>query len=155
MYFDAPLPGARVKVGIVKLHPDAIIPFPSKEGDVASDLKAIEDLVIPANGHKLVRTGLAIQLPRGWRAMVKSRSGLSLKHGIEAGAGVIDNGYRGELGVIIHNHHEDPFFVSKGDRIAQLTIEPYFLPIWDERETLDSTERGSNGWGSTGIKSAI
>ncbi|HEY9721901.1 MAG TPA: dUTP diphosphatase, partial [Oscillatoriaceae cyanobacterium] len=99
----------------------------------------------------LVATGLVLELPEGFRARVHSRSGLSLKHGIEAGAGLIDQGYRHPLGVLLYNHGDADFAIAPGDRIAQLCIERYTEPLFVETDTIETSER-SAGWGSSGTR---
>jgi dUTP pyrophosphatase len=88
-------------------------------------------------------------LPEGFRARIHSRSGLSLKHGIEAGAGLIDQGYRHPVGVLLYNHSDVDFPVAEGERIAQLCIERYTHPTFVESEQVESSERTA-GWGSSG-----
>lgn len=136
----------------------AIAPQAAKPGDAGADLHALEDTRIPPRGRALVRTGIAVAIPFMHVGRVLSRSGLSLKNGIEAGAGVIDAGYRGEIGVVLHNHTDEAFHVAAGDRIAQLVVTPIAVPAWHEVEELepllgtDGTHRGEGGFGSTGIK---
>jgi deoxyuridine 5'-triphosphate nucleotidohydrolase len=109
---------------------------------------ARQEAIIPAYGRGLVSTGIALELPEGYRAKIHSRSGLSLKHGIEAGAGLIDQGYRREIGVILYNHGGEDFCIARGDRIAQIAIERFELPELIEVEDFEDTGRG--GFGSTG-----
>ncbi len=124
-------------------------PLVSQEGDVAADLFAAAEVVIPARGRAMVPTDLALELPPGFRARIHSRSGLSLKHGIEAGAGLIDNGYRHAVGVLLYNHSDVDYSVAEGDRIAQLCIERYTHPIFEAVERVAPTPR-TEGWGSSG-----
>lgn len=95
-------------------------------------------------------TDIQIELPSGCYGRVAPRSGLAAKHFIDVGAGVIDEDYRGNVGVILFNHSTVPFEVKKGDRIAQLICEQIFYPSIEEVETLSITERGAGGFGSTG-----
>ena len=127
----------------------ATLPRVMQPGDVAADLYAAEAAVVPARGRALVATGLVLELPEGFRARIHSRSGLSLKHGIEAGAGLIDQGYRHPVGVLLYNHSDVDFAVAVGDRIAQVCIERYTHPTFQEVSTVDATGR-STGWGSSG-----
>jgi dUTP pyrophosphatase len=138
-----------VTVQIQRTSPEAILPCVMQAGDVAADLYAARATTIPAKGRALVQTGLILSLPKGFRARIHSRSGLSLKYGIEAGAGLIDQGYRHAIGVLLYNHGHDPFQVRVGDRIAQLCIERYTHPIFEEVPSTESTTR-SAGWGSSG-----
>ena len=100
----------------------------------------------------IIGTGLKMALPEGYEAQVRPRSGLAAKHGISVlnAPGTIDVDYRGEIGVILVNLSNDPFTVQPGERIAQLVIAKYEQAAWKLQETLDITERGSGGFGSTG-----
>ncbi|MEZ0535929.1 dUTP diphosphatase [Caldicellulosiruptoraceae bacterium PP1] len=103
---------------------------------------------------KLIKTGLIFELPDGYEAQVRSRSGLSLKYGIAVlnSPGTIDSDYRGEVGVILINLGEKPFEINRGDRIAQVIISKYVKVEIIEEKELSETERGENGFGSSGIK---
>ena len=100
----------------------------------------------------IIGTGLKMALPEGYEAQVRPRSGLAAKHGISVlnAPGTIDADYRGEIGVILVNLSNEPFTVQPGERIAQLVIAKYEQAAWKLQETLDITERGSGGFGSTG-----
>ena len=100
----------------------------------------------------IIGTGLKIALPEGYEAQVRPRSGLAAKHGISVlnAPGTIDADYRGEIGVILVNLSNEPFTIQPGERIAQLVIAKYEQAAWKLQETLDTTERGSGGFGSTG-----
>lgn len=99
----------------------------------------------------MVPTGLHIALPEGYEAQVRPRSGLSLKNGIVAILGTIDADYRGEVGVILVNLSDQPFCINPGDRVAQMVVSKVNRVKWDEVRELEETERGSGGFGSTGI----
>lgn len=122
------------------------------DGKVGETVKLDEDtvLVIPANSRCIVKTGIAVAVPEGCYGRVAPRSGLALKKGIDIGAGVIDEDYRGEVGVILFNFNSEPFTVWKGDRIAQFICERIVYPELEEVEELNGTERGVGGFGSTG-----
>ena len=107
-------------------------------------------LVIHAFSRCLVKTGIAVGVPQGCYGRVAPRSGLALKKGIDVGAGVIDEDYKGEVGVILFNLSAEPFEVRKSDRIAQFICERIVYPELEEVEELESTERGAGGFGSTG-----
>ena len=118
--------------------------------DAGLDVPSNEDIIIPRRSSAIVHTGIRIAVPDNYVGLLWSRSGLSVKHKIEVGAGVVDSTYRGELMVHLFNHGDEPFEVKKGDRIAQLitmyiNIHPYY-----KVEKLDNTDRGDNGFGSTG-----
>jgi len=119
-----------------------------------ADLRAAidEEMVLQPGEHALIPTGFAMALPAGFEAQIRPRSGLALKHGITVlnTPGTIDADYRGEVGVILINHGQQSFHVQRGDRIAQMIIAPVIQANWQEVETLDSTERGSGGFGSSG-----
>ncbi|KAG8377765.1 hypothetical protein BUALT_Bualt08G0067400 [Buddleja alternifolia] len=109
------------------------------------------DTKVPARGKALIPIDLSIAIPEGTYARVAPRSGLAWKHSIDVGAGVIDADYRGPVGVILFNHSDLDFEVKVGDRIAQMIIEKIVTPEVTEVDDLDSTVRGSGGFGSTGI----
>jgi dUTP pyrophosphatase len=139
-----------MNINIQTLHSDAIIPKAAHEHDAGVDLHAIEDYELQAGERKLFKTGLAIELPVGYVALIWPRSGLSYKRGIDVLAGVIDAGYRGDCGVILLNTGEIPCIIKKGERIAQLLIQPIVLPHFIEVEELNETIRGDGGFGSSG-----
>jgi dUTP pyrophosphatase len=125
-------------------------PQNAKKGDAGSDLRASEEITIPSKGRCLVPTGISMAIPSGYVGLIWPRSGLAVKHGIDSGAGVIDSGYRGEIRVLLFNHSDADFKVAKGDRIAQILIQKVETPQFVQVETLDETERGAGGFGSTG-----
>lgn len=130
--------------------------YRSSELASGMDLKASEETYIDGFSTGLVKTGLKIAVPKGYEAQVRSRSGLALKKQVWVAnsPGTIDADYRGEVGVILYNGNQRSFHVAYGDRIAQLVICPvvHDLQIMDV-ETLDDTERGEGGFGSTGVSS--
>ena len=136
---------------IKRISPDARIPSRGSAKSAGYDLHAIEDVVIAGNSRALIKTGLQIAVPPGYYGRVAPRSGLALKHFIDVGAGVIDEDYRGELGVVLFNFSSDAFSITKGDRIAQLVIEQIGHPDIVEVDNFDTeTQRGDGGFGSTG-----
>lgn len=135
------------------LNSFAKIPRRGSPGAAGYDLSSTEQVCIYPGKRALISTGIAIRLPNGTYGRIAPRSGLAVKHGIQVGAGVIDADYRGELKVLLFNHSKNhQFQVSAGDRIAQLICEKYETPgiiqVFDLDET---TERGRDGFGSTGI----
>ena len=104
-------------------------------------------------GRAIVPTGLFIELPLGFEAQVRPRSGLAAKKGVTVlnSPGTIDADYRGEIGVILVNLSEEEFVIENGERIAQLVIAKHERAVWVETETLSETERGTGGFGSTGV----
>ena len=107
--------------------------------------------VVPARGRAMLKTDIAIAVPSGTYGRVASRSGLALKHGLDVGAGVIDEDYRGNVGVILFNHTDVDFIVAAGDRVAQLILEKIVTPDVEVVEDLSETARGGGGFGSTGV----
>ena len=107
--------------------------------------------VVPARGKAMLKTDIAIAVPLGTYGRVAPRSGLALKHGIDVGAGVIDEDYRGNVGVILFNHSDVDFLVAAGDRVAQLILEKIETPEVEVVEDLSETVRGGGGFGSTGV----
>lgn len=139
-------------IKVQKLYEDVELPVYATEHAAGMDLKANEDVIIPAGERKLVGTGLAIEIPRGYFGGLYPRSGLASKHGINLAncVGVIDADYRGEIKAAIQNNSKEPFEIKKGDRICQLIIQPYIKAVLIEAENLDETDRGAGGFGSTG-----
>lgn len=136
-----------------RVHPDAVLPAYAHPSDAGMDIRSVEELTIPVGKKALVHTGLVVNLPPAYEAQVRPRSGLALKAGVTVlnTPGTIDAGYRGEIGVILINLGENDFEVKKGDRIAQLVIAPVTQPTVVEATEIDETDRGSGGFGSTGV----
>lgn len=152
MYFDIPPLSIKIK----RLRPEARLPRAGSPGSAGQDLCACLDRPVEIHPGQTVKipTGIAIQLPSaGLAAFVYARSGLGTKHGIVPAncVGVIDSDYRGEIMVSLANHSDQNFAVSPGDRIAQLVVAPVLRPVWEETESLEDTQRGAGGFGSTGI----
>ena len=133
-------------------------PLPHYETELSAgmDLRANIDqpIVLDTLERVLVKTGLFIELPQGFEAQVRPRSGLALKKGITClnSPGTIDADYRGEIGVILVNLSKEPFTIEDGERIAQLVIAKHERAEWIEAVELSETERGAGGFGSTGVK---
>ena len=136
-----------------KAHPDATLPSYAHPSDAGMDVRSVDDLTIAPGGRALVHTGLVMLLPPGYEAQVRPRSGLALKSGVTVlnSPGTIDSGYRGEVGVILANFGAAAFDVKKGDKIAQLVIAPVTQPAVVETAETDETDRGADGFGSTGV----
>lgn len=135
------------------IHPDAILPEYAHPGDAGMDVRSVDDLTIKPGERALVHTGLVMMLPAGYEAQVRPRSGLALKKGVTVlnTPGTIDEGYRGEVGVILANFGSEDFVVSKGDKIAQIVVAPVTIAQIVETSDVDETERGEGGFGSTGV----
>jgi dUTP pyrophosphatase len=144
-------------VNVQRLPHGADLPLPAYATAQSAGLDlmaAVQSEVTLAPGvRQLIPTGLAIALPAGFEAQVRPRSGLALKHGITVlnSPGTIDADYRGEVQVLLINHGPTPFVIKRGDRIAQMVVAPVTQIAWNIVEQLDQTERGSGGYGSTGI----
>lgn len=142
-----------MKLRIRKLHADAVIPHYAHgpEEDAGMDLYSVEDAVLEPNLPQAVPTGLSLELPAGFEAQIRPRSGLALKFGISIpnSPGTIDPGYRGELKVILINLGRQAYKITKGDRIAQMIIARYEAVEIEEGE-LSASVRGEGGFGSSG-----
>ena len=142
--------------GIVKvkrLCNNARLPVRGTTGAAGYDLVAAQNAVVPAHGKVLVKTGLSIFMPTGCYGRIAPRSGIALKKFIDVGAGVVDDDYRGELGVVLFNFGDEEFKIKMGDKIAQLIFEKIKIPEVVEVDSLEDTGWGEKGFGSTGIKS--
>jgi dUTP pyrophosphatase len=143
-----------VTLKIKRLRDDATLPryAHSAAEDAGMDLVAVEDILLTPGVACAVPTGLAIELPAGFEAQVRPRSGLALKHSITVpnAPATIDPGYRGEIRVILLNLGREPYQVHKGDRIAQMVIARYEAVEWQEETDLAESRRGEGGFGSSG-----
>jgi len=132
-----------------------LLPAYETEGSAGMDLRACleEPVEILPGKRYLVPTGLAIELPQGYEAQIRARSGLAVKFGIGLvnGIGTIDSDYRGEIKVPLINWGEEPFRIENGDRIAQMVIAAYERAEWEIADSLEETERGAGGFGHTGV----
>jgi len=143
----------KLKIKVKKLHPNAVLPSYAHEGDAGMDLYAVEDVILWPGEPVAVPTGLSIELPKGYVALVWDKSGLSLKEGIKTMAGVCDSNYRGEYKIVLLNTTNQYYYIDKGDKIAQILIQPIMqaeIEELKENEKLSETSRGSGGFGSTG-----
>ena len=135
---------------VKKISEKAKLPERKSKEAAGYDLFSSENTVVPKRSRKMIHTGIVLEIPQTFFGRIASRSGLSLRKGIETGAGIIDSDYRGEICVILHNHSDDDFPVSIGESIAQIIFLKH--EVFDIVETLQdvgTTERGSNGFGST------
>lgn len=135
-----------------RLTENAFAPVKGSERAAGFDLKSAYEYIVPARGKELVKTDLQIELPHGCYGRVAPRSGLAVKNFIDVGAGVIDEDYRGNVGVVLFNHSDQDFVVKKGDRIAQLICEVIYYPELLEVDSLTETKRANDGFGSTGTQ---
>lgn len=142
-----------MKLKIIKLREQAVIPRYEHNNDSGLDLISIEDVEIESGESRLVKIGISIELPPNTEAQIRPRSGLALKHKITVlnTPGTIDEGYRGEIGVILINHGKTSFQVRQGMKIAQMVIAPVIRVTLEEVDYLSGTTRGPRGFGSTGF----
>jgi len=143
------------KLKFLKTHPDAVLPVRKQSDtntcDSGYDLTAVENVTVPAGGSVVVPVGLTLaDVPTKVWIRIESRSGLQFKHQISAFNGIIDNQYRGDLGVKLINSSNVDYHVTKGDRVAQLVCYPLIAPDTDFTDAATSTDRGAKGFGSTG-----
>ena len=146
----------RPAVKVKRLHPSAQLPAYETSGAAGADIRAClhgeQSVVITPKTRKLIKTGLAMDIPSGYEVQVRPRSGLALKHGITVlnTPGTIDSDYKQELGVILVNQGDEPFTVHDGDRIAQIVIAVCVQMLVEEAFEIENNGRG--GFGSTGLK---
>lgn len=142
-----------MKIKFVRLHPDAKIPQYAHKGDSGMDISTIEAAIILPHSFVKLHTGLATVIPCGYELQVRPRSGLQCNRGVVGAWGTIDEGYRGEICIALYNHTDNEQKIDKGSRVAQLVIAPVVRAdvevgtLFD----LDVTDRGTNGFGSTGL----
>ena len=133
----------------VKLEKWAYMPERAHDTDAGADLKTPHDVIVMAHSSAVVDTGVAIELPPDSVGMLKSKSGLNVKHGITS-EGVIDVGYTGNIVVKLYNHSDKHYGFRAGEKITQLVIMPILTPSFELVDSLEDTERGNQGFGSTG-----
>jgi len=145
--------GNRVKIKVIN-RSDNPLPEYGTEHAAGMDIRAWTqgNEVIAPGEVKLIHTGLYIELPVGYEAQIRPRSGLALKHGVTVlnTPGTIDADYRGEVGIILINHGKEEFVIRNGERICQMIISRHEAAEWEETTTLEKTERGAGGFGHTG-----
>lgn len=147
----------------IKLDKGAKMPTRAHETDAGLDLYTPKKVIVPGCrgivstfltdiriGYATIDTGIHIEIPRGYTGFIKSKSGLAVKHGLTAAGGVIDSGYTGAVVVKLFNHTEKDYVFEAGDKIAQLVLLPIITPDLEEVDSLEDTERGDGGFGSTG-----
>jgi dUTP pyrophosphatase len=147
----------RLIVPVLRLQHAQGLPLPeyASPGSVGVDLRAAVDntLVVDPGVRLQVPTGLVLEIPHGWEGQVRPRSGLAIRHGLTLlnTPGTIDSDYRGEIKVIVVNLGQKAYAIERGDRIAQLVFAPVSQVVFDEVDSLGSTDRGDGGFGSTGV----
>jgi dUTP pyrophosphatase len=143
-----------VRLEIKRIDPELPMPAYAHEGDAGLDLYAAESVTLEPFQRRLVPTGIAIAIPEGCAGFVQPRSGLAVRHGLSLvnTPGLIDSHYRGEIKVIVINlDPETPIDIRRGDKLAQLVIQPVVRAQLREVDVLDETVRGEGGFGSTGV----
>ncbi|MEK5197355.1 dUTP diphosphatase [Bacillus sp. FSL M7-0884] len=145
----------KLRLKIKKMEEDAIIPKYQTKFSSGFDLHAYTNnktIVIPPLGYEFIRTGLCFEVPPEYELQVRSRSGLAKKNGIQVHFGTIDSDYRGEIGVIVFNFGKEEFVINQNDRIAQGVLAPVVTARFVEVDKLSESDRGTGGFGSTGVK---
>lgn len=140
-----------MKLKIQKIDFEATIPDYANKNDAGLDLYSIEELVVKSGERAVIRTGIKMEIPEGYVGLVWDKSGLAVKNGVKTMAGVIDAGYRGEIKVVLTNLGQEDFIVKKNSKIAQMLIQKIEHPEIEEVKKLSESDRGENGFGSTGI----
>lgn len=137
-----------MKIKIIRI--DKTIPLPkyAYNDDAGMDLRSRTNVILTKNETRIIPTGIKIEIPKGYAGFIQPRSSLS-KKGIHVSLGLVDSGYRGEVGIIITNLSDNLYGIKKGDRIAQLVIKKVENVEWDEVDELEESERNENGFGST------
>lgn len=141
---------AKIVLKFAKLSENATVPTRGSTRAAGYDLYSAYDYSVAPLDKAIVKTDIQIAVPPGCYGRVAPRSGLAAKHFIDVGAGVVDEDYRGNVGVVLFNFSKETFEVKKGDRVAQLICERICYPELEECDTLDETARGAGGFGSTG-----
>ena len=139
-----------MELKVQKLSKYARLPSKANQDDAGWDLYASEDAIIEPAHRTIVGTDIAMAIPTGYVGLIWDRSGMATKRGIHRFAGVIDSGYRGEIKVCLWNASDEHYVINKGDRVAQLLIQPVPAFPLIEVQNLDNTDRGSDGFGSSG-----
>lgn len=134
-----------------KISDEAVIPHYAHQGDAGMDIFSAEETIIKSGERKNIRTGVKMEIPDGFVGLIWDKSGLALKNGIKTMAGVIDSGYRGEIGIVLANLSEQDYKIEKGQKIAQMLIQKVERAEIEEARELSETKGGEGGFGSTGL----
>lgn len=143
-----------MKLKVKLINPDAKLPSYAHQGDSGMDIYSVEDKIINSGETALIKTGLKIELPEGTEAQVRPKSGIALKSSVTVlnTPGTVDQGFTGEICVILINHGKNEYKVNKGEKIAQMVIQPVIRVEVEQVEELSDSSRGEGGFGSTGLK---
>lgn len=144
-------PRERITVKIQKIVPEAILPSYAHDSDAGADIYSLEEVTLKPHTTALIKTGIKVAIPGGYEIQIRPRSGLSLKTPLRVAnaPGTVDSAYRGEVCVIMENTGNISQTIKAGDKIAQMVIAPVPMIVWEETDTLDDTDRGVGGFGST------
>lgn len=135
----------------IMLEPTAFMPVRAHDTDAGLDLRSRWHTLIPAHGSAEFDTGVHIEFPHGWYGKIESKSGLNVNYDVVSCGGVIDEEYTGSIVVKLYNFSDEDYVVNAGDKVAQLVIMPYIAPELEVVDKLEETDRGSAGFGSTGV----
>ena len=138
-----------MKIRLEKILEEARVPEQANKSDAGYDLFSTEDDYLRPLERKVIKTGIKVEIPQGYYGRIAPRSGLAVKHGLDVLAGVIDSGYRGEVGVVLINLSREAAHITKGLKVAQLIIEKCYAVEWVETQDLSVTGRGEGGYGSS------
>lgn len=138
-----------MEILIKKNHPEATVPTQATEGDAGYDLYSLEEVILVPLARAAVKTGVSLAIPMGFYGRVAPRSGLAVKKGLDVLAGVVDSGYRGDVGVVLINLSAEEIVLEKKSKIAQLIIEKCHDVDWVETDDLSASDRGEGGYGSS------
>ena len=141
-----------MKVRIQKVVPDVKTPSYANPGDAGFDLYAAEETIISPGQRMLVRSGIKMAVPEGYVGLIWDKSGRAAKDGLKTMAGVLDSGYRGEILIVMHNLSDKEVKIEKNHKVAQMLIQPIHKAEFEEVESLDDTQRGEGGFGSSGLR---
>jgi dUTP pyrophosphatase len=138
---------------LITCEPD-LMPSMSNPGDAGYDLRSADDTFVPARSRQTINTGVSIAMPAGYVALVHPRSGLAAKHGITVlnAPGTVDAGYRGQILITLVNHSDEDFHIARGDRVAQMLFQKFEQARFVSVTELPGSQRGTAGFGSTGVK---
>jgi dUTP pyrophosphatase len=139
-----------VEIKIKKLRSDAKVPSYANPGDAGMDIYSVEDLILPPKHRAKIKTGISIELPKGYVSLVWDKSGVGSK-GIKVLGGVLDSGYRGEYIIMLVNLSSENFEIKKGQKVAQILIQKVESPKIKVVDSLTDSERGAGGFGSSGV----
>ncbi|MEK7634352.1 MAG: dUTP diphosphatase [Patescibacteria group bacterium] len=138
-------------IKIQKIDSEAIIPNYANKDDAGLDFYSVEDVALKPMERKAIRTGVKMEIPEGYVGLVWDKSGLAVNNGIKTMAGVVDSGYRGEIKIVLINLSNQDFEIKKGQKIAQMLIQKIEHPQIETVSELNESQRGENGFGSTGM----